>query len=100
MKKAQSWLPIALIIFLTANFYSPAAYADNIGLIFRGVAKTIGAALQLPISLLAGSTKQFPLGLVGGAVEGSVKAVAGTISGAADIARGAAPYAKYMVFFM
>lgn len=76
------------------------AYADNIGLIFRGVAKTIYSVLQIPAGIIKGGPRAFPLGLIGGTIEGSMKAVAGTINGAADIARGAAPYAKYAVFFM
>ena len=101
MTRIKFFIPLAFLVFLAANFaFTPVAYADSIGLLFRGVAKTVGAVFQVPASMLAGSTQAFPLGLIGGAVGGSMKAVAGTISGAADIARGAAPYAKYMVFFM
>ena len=75
----------------------PSAFA-SIGLIAQGLAKTVYAVFQLPVSILAGSTQSFPLGIVTGAVSGSVKAVTGTVMGAVDMARGAAPYAKYAVF--
>jgi len=67
-------------------------------LIMRGVGKTVGSVFQLPITMLASSTTAFPFGLLGGAVLGTFKAVGGTLSGAFDIARGAAPYAKYAIF--
>lgn len=75
------------------------AYAqDNIGLVFRGIAKTLVSAFQLPGSILSQSIQQFPLGLITGTVQGTFKMIAGTLSGGADIVRGAAPYAKYLVF--
>lgn len=99
-KSCQSCLGISILLLLALLSFSRPAYADNIGLIFRGVAKTIFSVMQIPGSLVHRGAQSFPLGLVTGTLEGSVKAVAGTLSGATDIARGAAPYAKYMVFFM
>lgn len=74
------------------------AYADSMALITRGIARTLFSAFQIPKEMLAGAPHAFPLGLVAGTMNGVVKTVVGTVMGAADIARGAAPYAKYAVF--
>jgi hypothetical protein len=87
---------LALALLLALAFSTP-AYA-NPALIMRGVGRTIFSVLQLPAEMLANSGRAFPLGMVAGAVSGTMKAVAGTVIGAADIARGGAPYAKYAVF--
>ncbi|MBU3759092.1 MAG: hypothetical protein FGM27_04105 [Candidatus Omnitrophica bacterium] len=90
-------LLLALFLFLFPT--SPQAGMErDAGLILRGVAKTVGSALHVPSQVLAGTAQSFPLGVVGGAVGGTMKAVGGTLSGAWDIARGSAPYAKYLVF--
>ena len=77
-------------------------YADSIGgdmgLITRGVARVLFSAFQIPAGMMANAGNVFPLGLVAGALSGAVKTVMGTLMGATDIARGAAPYAKYAVF--
>lgn len=93
MNKRLRLLLIFVLFLLPAA--PPAARADDIGLIFRGVAKTLFSVLQIPGDMIKGSTHVFPLGLIVGAATGTMKAVMGTLSGAADIARGAAPYAKY-----
>lgn len=64
----------------------------------RGVARTIFSVLEIPKDMIVNSPKAFPLGLIGGTLAGTMKAVTGTVVGAVDIARGAAPYAKYLVF--
>lgn len=90
-----------LLIFLTAGlllFPGITYAADNIGLILRGVARTVSAAFELPRQVVAGGTQAFPLGLVSGALSGSMRTVAGALIGAVDMARGAAPYAKYAIF--
>ena len=88
-----------LLSLLTALIFTAPrpAYADSVGLIIRGVARTLVSAFEIPKSMMEGSTQAFPLGLVAGTVAGSMKMVAGTLMGAVDIARGAAPYAKYAV---
>ena len=97
--KTQRFLPHAFLIFLGFFSLSPLIYAgtgDDAALILRGTAKTVGSVLQVPASMLADSTQvMFPFGLLTGAVKGTVRAVVGTVSGALDIARGGAPYAKY-----
>ena len=87
-----------LLLFAFLAFVPPAHAADNIGLLMRGVARTVFSAFEIPKQMLASSTTAFPLGLVGGAINGTMRTVAGTLVGATDIARGAAPYAKYLVF--
>lgn len=73
--------------------------AGNAGKILRGTVKTVGAAFQIPVAMMQDSSRvMFPFGLLTGAIRGGVKTVTGTLSGALDIAQGAAPYAKYAVF--
>ena len=96
--KKNLWAPVFLGLMLASSIRP--AYADSMGLIFRGAAKTVAAAFQIPAGMIQGSTQAFPLGLVAGAVTGTFKTIGGVLSGGLDMARGAAPYAKYMVFFM
>ena len=92
-------LRIFLVLLLLAGLSLPQpAYADNIALITRGIARTLFSAFQIPKEILTHGGKAFPLGLIAGTMSGAVKTVAGTIMGAGDIARGAAPYAKYAIF--
>ena len=86
-----------LVIFVLPFFsvFSAPAYASGAPLIVQGVAKVLGSVIQLPFTMLKGSTQAFPLGIVGGAIGGTMKAVLGTVSGGMDIAKGSAPYAKY-----
>lgn len=92
---------ITLFALWMAAAIAPSIYADNIGLIGRGVMKTVSSAFSLPVIILQDSMRgYFPLGVVSGAFRGTYQTVTGTLSGAVDIARGAAPYAKYMVFFI
>ncbi len=72
---------------------------DNLGLIMNGVGKTVVAAAQVP-QALSRSGGAFPFGIVNAAMGGSMRALQGALNGASDIARGAAPYAKYMLFFI
>ena len=89
-----------LFVFFCAVHPAPAR-ADGTALIFRGVARTVFSVFEIPKSILQDSTRViFPLGIVTGAITGSVRTVVGTLGGALDIARGAAPYAKYALFFI
>lgn len=90
--------PIFLLILLAAAAFAPSTAYANPGLIFRGLAKTVYAVAQVPVNMVQGSAQSFPLGIVTGAVAGTMKMAVGTVMGAADMARGAAPYAKYAVF--
>jgi hypothetical protein len=85
-----------LVLLLAAD----AAYA-NPGLILHGLGKTLFSVVQLPTTMLQhAACGAFPVSLVTGAVAGTYKTVAGTASGVMEMAVGAAPYAKYMVFFL
>lgn len=90
-----------IFIFLASCFllFPAVTYAD-MGLVFRGLARTVSAAFELPFQLMRGGTQAFPLGLLSSAISGSMRTMAGTLLGAIDMARGAAPYAKYMVFLI
>lgn len=95
MTKARIYVIVLLVL---VSMSPQPAYADNIALITRGIARTLFSAFQIPKEMLANAPHAFPLGLVGGALSGAMKTVVGTVMGAADIARGAAPYAKYAIF--
>ena len=76
------------------------AAAGNGDYLVRGAAKTMFATMEIPRSMISQSTRApFPVGLVTGAISGVFRTALGIVSGAADLARGAAPYAKYAVFF-
>ena len=97
-KIRKASLKIVSALFILFLFLLPMprpAYADNIGLIVRGIAKTLLSVAELPASMISGGAQSFPLGILTGTVVGAVKMVGGTLMGAVDIARGAAPYAKY-----
>ncbi len=91
-----------LILFILLLKAEPPAYAadsDNIALVFRGVARTLFSVVEIPRTIIENpGNAPFPLNIVTGTVAGTVKTVAGTVMGAFDIARGAAPYAKYAIF--
>lgn len=91
---------IFLVVLLTLLVFDSPAFADDIGMILGGTAKLVTTAFQAPFSMLSASGSNFPFGLVGGVVQGTYSTIMGTLSGATDVARGAAPYAKYMVFFI
>ena len=89
---------ILLIVFILGVSQPAYAGGDNITLIFSGLARTVFSVVKLPVTILAGSTKAFPLGLISGVFTGTAQAIGGTLAGVFDTARGAAPYAKYAVF--
>lgn len=61
----------------------------------------IGSVFQIPKAILTHSAQQpFPLGVLTGTVDGSFRTIGGLLTGALETASGAAPYAKYMVFFI
>ena len=83
-----------LVLFLSL---SREAHA-SVNLIARGLVKTVAAVFEVPKALITGAGSSFPLGIVTGAITGTMRTVAGTVMGATDMARGAAPYAKYALF--
>lgn len=92
-----------LILFLLLSFcLLPAAYATEAqspGYAIRGTSKVVHGVIAIPQSMIEDSGRfMFPLGIVTGAVRGSIRTVGSTISGAFDLARAAAPYAKYLIF--
>jgi hypothetical protein len=91
-------VPLAFLLFLGA--FVPCARADS-ATILQGLSQTLGAVVQLPKAMLQhGVSDPFPLGLVTGAVSGTYQTVSGVVSGTMRMAAGAAPYAKYLVFFI
>lgn len=92
--KRRFFILLMLFFCLTAAT-APPAHA-NPALLARGVSRVLTSAFQIPISMLQDSTRVlFPFGLVTGAVRGTVRTLGGMISGASDLIRGGAPYAKY-----
>ena len=100
MKKS---LTKTLLIFALGLILGPcplhAADGENVSYIARGAGKMVGGLFAVPKNMLQDSTRVlFPFGLVTGAVKGTVQTVSGVLGGTADVARGAAPYAKYLIF--
>lgn len=92
-------LAVFTVMAMPLDASSELDVVGNSSLIMRGAVKTVGAAMQVPIAMLQDSGRvMFPFGIVTGAIRGSVRTVAGVISGAFDIAQGGGPYAKYMGF--
>lgn len=94
-RKIRVFLALWLLCGLVA---CPQAHAGGIPLIMRGAGRTFFSVFQIPKDMITYAPKAFPVGLVAGTVTGTMKAVAGTVVGAFDMARGAAPYAKYLIF--
>lgn len=93
----------ALILFASIFFIAggplPAARADSVDYLVRGIGKTVTSVFYIPADMIRDTGRvMFPFGLLTGAVRGTARTVGGLLSGAVDIARGAAPYAKYLVF--
>lgn len=92
-------LPILVLAFLLIPSLGYAGDGENVSYIARGASRMVGGLFSIPKSMLQDSTRVlFPFGLVTGAVRGTMQTVTGVLCGTADVARGAAPYAKYLVF--
>jgi len=87
---------------LLLGWPSKALFAkSSAGYLMRGTAKTFLSAFEIPRTMLQHSQQvMFPFGLVTGTVVGAARTVTGTLSGVFDLARGAAPYAKYAIFLV
>lgn len=98
MRRYQLLLSLTIVLGLSF-FRMPAAYAgtgEDAGYIMRGTGKLLGSAFAIPKAMLEDSGRvMFPFGIVTGAVRGTVQMVSGIFGGAADVATGSAPYAKY-----
>lgn len=91
---------VFLPVFFCGMFLAQGSVIASNAQILRGVAKVITAPFQIPSAMLADSQKVvFPFGLVTGAISGTFQTLMKTVSGGLDMAQGAAPYAKYMLFF-
>ena len=97
MKKKSYCLVLLMSVFLFSAV--PPGYAgtgNDIAYAMRGVGKIFGGVFAIPKAMLQDSGRvMFPFGIVTGAVRGTVQTVTGVLGGTFDIARGAAPYAKY-----
>ena len=88
-------LALTLMVFCGHSF----VYADtgqDISYAAQGATQIVGSAFAIPKAMLQDSGHvMFPFGLVTGAIRGTVQTVTGILGGAMNVARGAAPYAKY-----
>jgi hypothetical protein len=77
----------------------PPVYADSTAYLFRGLARTLATAFEIPKTVLGMTASSLsPVGLVEGVLSGTMKTVGGLLGASQDLVRGAAPYAKYAVF--
>jgi len=89
---------ICALMMVVGPINPHASAASSVDYLTRGVVKTVTSVFYIPMEMIKDSTQiLFPFGLVTGAVKGSIKTVGGLLGGAVDIARGAAPFAKYLV---
>ena len=93
------------LILTSATFSSPhpdllAGHEENVDHLSNGFFRILTAAFQIPRYLLQ-KTLNEPIGLgtIDGALQGAYYAVAEVSGGALEMVRGAAPYAKYLIFF-
>ncbi len=96
--KTRYFLSMALVavLFLSVVPIAGADTGEDVAYASRGVSRILGSVFAIPKAMLQDSGRvMFPFGIVTGAVRGTVQTVAGVIGGTADVARGAAPYAKY-----
>ncbi len=97
MKKSETFL--ALLLVASFLLMPCAAYADvgtDVSYAARGASKLVGSMFAIPKAMIQDTGRvMFPFGLVTGAVRGTFQTVTGVVSGAVDLARGGAPYAKY-----
>lgn len=97
MKKTKTFLALllALGVLLTPSL-GYAEMGEDISYAARGAGKILGGVFAIPKAMLQDSGRvMFPFGLVTGAIRGTFQTVGGVVSGAVDLARGGAPYAKY-----
>ena len=88
------------LVFASVSF-APMTYAESATyLITRGVGRVISSAGQIPIAMYEDTKRYFPFGIITGIFRGSARMVIGTVAGAIDVARGAAPFAKYAVLLI
>ncbi len=82
--------------------FSLIAHAENpvqdVGTVAVGASQIVGGALALPVEILKGATQSFPFGILAGAMRGTMRTLGGVFGGAFNVAKGAAPYAKYAAF--
>jgi len=97
MKKPETFLALSLV--LGVLFTSSPVFAEvgeDISYAAQGATQIVGSAFAIPKAMLQDSGHvMFPFGLVTGAIRGTVQTVTGLVGGAMNVARGAAPYAKY-----
>ena len=103
-KKTYSTLFLSLFFAFTVSVATPLLYADdvrNFSHISTGFTRVLGAALQIPRYLIYKTLSGPPgLGTVDGALTGTFYAVKEITEGSFEMAAGAAPYAKYLAFFI
>ncbi len=92
-------LTILMLALLSIPSLGYAGDGENVSYIARGASRMVGGLFAIPKSMMQDSTRvMFPFGLVTGAARGTMQTVTGVLGGTVDVARGAAPYAKYLVF--
>lgn len=87
------------IIFLILPGRLYAGDVQNINYLERGFFRIFTAAFQLPIYLIQKTLNGPPIvGTIDGVLTGTFYTISSVTGGAFDLARGAIPYAKYLVF--
>lgn len=102
MKHQRAFLVFWMILGVLLWGPPASLYADdvqNINYLERGFFRIFTAVFQLPIYLVQKTLNGPPVaGTVDGVLSGAFYTVSSLMGGAFDIARGAIPYAKYLIF--
>jgi len=99
MKKKTTFF-LLFLVFLT--FFSTPQFAfagKTEALLYRGTARIMNAPFQIPNKMVLRTRQHGLPGILTGMIEGTMHMVGGVVFGALDVALGAAPLAKYAVFF-
>jgi len=97
MKRPGTFLSVLLTAgLLCMPCPARADVGQDVSYAARGASKLVGSMFAIPKAMIQDTGRvMFPFGLVTGAVRGTFQTITGVVSGAVDLARGGAPYAKY-----
>lgn len=100
MRPATRWVGVVVVMGLLAVGSGCASPQTHRSLV-SGIGHLLAAPFELPVNVLNGAVRGPPLlGLVQGALVGTARTLAHLWVGTTRLAVGAAPYAKYLVFFL
>ena len=90
-----------IILLCLVLLVQPMAYAGGSNSLVRGVSRILAAPFQIPKGIVSGLTRPpFPIGVLTGAVMGTVGVLTEVLGGVIDVGKGAAPLAQLALPFL